>query len=138
MVRLGLPKQEIVLLQRPAGTNQTSRVLLLFSSAVLPKHDGFFFLTLPPMLQDAEELGVIFIGTESKGYSVRECVPNNARGNKWKYGVMVQTPERQFVFMCEQEQEQREWLQVLRRVLQRPMAPQDYASKHSTRSHSSH
>lgn len=89
-------------------------------------------------MQDAEELGVIFIGTESKGYSVRECVPNNARGNKWKYGVMVQTPERQFVFMCEQEQEQREWLQVLRRVLQRPMAPQDYASKHRTCSRTSH
>lgn len=87
-------------------------------------------------MQDAEELGVIFIGTESKGYSVTECVPQNARGNKWKYGVMVTTPERQFVFMCEQEQEQKEWLRVLRQVLQRPMAPQDYASKHSTCSHS--
>lgn len=80
-------------------------------------------------MQDAEELGVIFIGTESKGYSVKEYVPKHARGNKWKYGVMVVTPERQFVFMCEQEKEQREWLQVLRQVLQRPMAPQDYASK---------
>ncbi|KAE8283098.1 Arf-GAP with dual PH domain-containing protein 2 Centaurin-alpha-2 [Larimichthys crocea] len=51
---------------------------------------------------DAEELGVIFIGTENKGYSVKECVPKHARGNKWKCGVMVETPERQFVFMCEQ------------------------------------
>nr|XP_019958387.1 PREDICTED: arf-GAP with dual PH domain-containing protein 2-like [Paralichthys olivaceus] len=76
---------------------------------------------------DAEELGVIFIGTESKGYSVRECVPKHARGNKWKWGVMVETPERQFVFMCEQEMEQSEWLDALRQVLSRPMAPQDYA-----------
>ncbi|XP_042361630.1 arf-GAP with dual PH domain-containing protein 2 isoform X1 [Plectropomus leopardus] len=75
---------------------------------------------------DAEELGVIFIGTEKKGYSVRECVPKHARGNKWKCGVMVETPERQFVFMCEQQREQREWLDVLRQVLSRPMAPQDY------------
>lgn len=78
---------------------------------------------------DAEELGVIFIGTESKGYSVKEYVPLNTRGNKWKYGVMVTTPERQFVFMCEQEQERKEWLWVLRGVLRRPMAPQDYASE---------
>uniref|UniRef100_A0A3Q3WCU3 Uncharacterized protein n=1 Tax=Mola mola TaxID=94237 RepID=A0A3Q3WCU3_MOLML len=70
---------------------------------------------------DAEELGVIFIGTESKGYSVKECVPKHARGNKWKCCIMVETPERQFVFMCEQEREQREWLQALRQVLERPM-----------------
>lgn len=73
---------------------------------------------------------MIFIGTESKGYSVKEYVPLNTRGNKWKYGVMVTTPERQFVFMCEQEQERKEWLWVIRGVLRRPMAPQDYASKH--------
>uniref|UniRef100_A0A667W9K7 ArfGAP with dual PH domains 2 n=1 Tax=Myripristis murdjan TaxID=586833 RepID=A0A667W9K7_9TELE len=78
---------------------------------------------------DAEELGVVFIGTESNGYSVKECVPKNARGNKWKCGVLVETPERQFVFMCEQEREQKEWLDALRQVLFRPMAPQDYTSK---------
>lgn len=88
-------------------------------------------------MQDAEELGVIFIGTESKGYSVKEFVPLNTRGNKWKYGVMVTTPERQFVFMCEQEQERKEWLWVLRGVLRRPMAPQDYTSKHLF-THSNH
>uniref|UniRef100_A0A3B4GAN2 Arf-GAP with dual PH domain-containing protein 2-like n=1 Tax=Pundamilia nyererei TaxID=303518 RepID=A0A3B4GAN2_9CICH len=78
---------------------------------------------------DAEELGAIFIGTECKGYSVKECVPLNARGNKWKCGLMVETPERQFVFMCEQERDQREWLEALRKVLSRPMSPQDYTSK---------
>ncbi|XP_067472233.1 arf-GAP with dual PH domain-containing protein 2 isoform X1 [Thunnus thynnus] len=75
---------------------------------------------------DAEELGVIFIGTENSGYSVKECVPKHTRGNKWNYGVSVETPERQFVFMCEQEREQKEWLNALRQVLSRPMAPQDY------------
>ncbi|KAM7386745.1 hypothetical protein PAMA_009392 [Pampus argenteus] len=76
---------------------------------------------------DAEELGVIFIGTESNGYSVKDCVPKHARGNKWKCGVTVETPDRQFVFMCELEREQREWLNALRQVLSRPMAPQDYS-----------
>lgn len=75
---------------------------------------------------DAEELGAIFIGTEKNGYSVKDCVPRNARGNKWKCGVTMETPERQFIFMCEQEREQREWLEALRLVLSRPMAPQDY------------
>ncbi|XP_039680986.1 arf-GAP with dual PH domain-containing protein 2 isoform X2 [Perca fluviatilis] len=75
---------------------------------------------------DAEELGVIFIGPTNKGYSVKECVPKHSRGNRWKCGVMVGTPERQFVFMCEQEREQREWLDALRQVLSRPMSPQDY------------
>lgn len=82
------------------------------------------------LLQDAEELGGIFIGTESKGYSVKECVPTNARGNKWKCGLTVETPERQFVFMCEQVKEQKEWLEALKKVLSRPMSPQDYTSKH--------
>lgn len=80
-------------------------------------------------MQDAEELGVIFIGMEGKGYSVKECVPKHARGNKWKCGVMLETPERKFIFMCEQEREQREWLQALRQVLHRPMTPQDHTSK---------
>ncbi|XP_008284779.1 arf-GAP with dual PH domain-containing protein 2 isoform X3 [Stegastes partitus] len=80
---------------------------------------------------DAEELGVIFIGTESSGYSVKACVPKHARGNRWTCGVSVETPERQFVFMCEQEREQREWLEALRKVSSRPMAPQDYTSEHA-------
>ncbi|KAM3597127.1 uncharacterized protein V6R79_000183 [Siganus canaliculatus] len=75
---------------------------------------------------DAEELGVIFIGTESKGYFVTECVPTRARGNKWTCGIKVGTPERHFVFMCEQEKDQKEWLDALRQVLHRPMSPQDY------------
>ncbi|XP_071386794.1 arf-GAP with dual PH domain-containing protein 2 isoform X1 [Centroberyx affinis] len=82
---------------------------------------------------DAEELGVVFIGTESNGYSVKECVPKSARGNKWKCGVSVETPNRQFVFMCEQEREQREWLDALRQVLSRPMAPQDYTTEANIR-----
>ncbi|XP_060921490.1 arf-GAP with dual PH domain-containing protein 2 [Labrus mixtus] len=84
-------------------------------------------------LLDAEELGVIFIGTESKGYSVKECVPKHARGNKWKHGVLLETPERQFVFMCEQEREQREWINALRQVLLRPMSPQDYTIEANSR-----
>uniref|UniRef100_A0A4W4EJM9 ArfGAP with dual PH domains 2 n=1 Tax=Electrophorus electricus TaxID=8005 RepID=A0A4W4EJM9_ELEEL len=78
---------------------------------------------------DAVELGVIFIGTEHHGYSVNECMPKGARGNKWKCGLAVGTPNRQFIFMCEQERERKEWVDALRHVISKPMLPQDYASK---------
>ncbi|KAG7459537.1 hypothetical protein MATL_G00211630 [Megalops atlanticus] len=75
---------------------------------------------------DAVELGAVFIGTESHGYSVRESEPRGARGNRWKCGVTVETPDRQFVFMCEQERDQREWVEAFRQVISKPMLPQDY------------
>ncbi|XP_066530752.1 arf-GAP with dual PH domain-containing protein 2 isoform X2 [Hoplias malabaricus] len=75
---------------------------------------------------DPVELGVIFIGTENHGYSVGECVPKGTRGNKWKCGMTMETPDRQFVFMCEQERERNEWLEALRQVISKPMLPQDY------------
>ncbi|KAJ8363502.1 hypothetical protein SKAU_G00123330 [Synaphobranchus kaupii] len=78
---------------------------------------------------DAEELGAVFLGPESDGYSVRESQPRGTRGNKWKCGVTVETPDRQFVFMCEQELEQREWLEAFRLVISQPMTPQHYSTE---------
>uniref|UniRef100_A0A8D3CGJ1 ArfGAP with dual PH domains 2 n=1 Tax=Scophthalmus maximus TaxID=52904 RepID=A0A8D3CGJ1_SCOMX len=77
---------------------------------------------------DATELGAVFIGTESHSYSVSES-SCKSRGGRWHCGITLQTPGRQFVFMCEQEQERREWLEALRRVISQPMTPEDYASK---------
>ncbi|XP_061829430.1 arf-GAP with dual PH domain-containing protein 2 [Nerophis lumbriciformis] len=82
---------------------------------------------------DAQELGVIFIGTENNSYSVSDCAPKHTRGNKWKSGITMETPERQFVFMCQHEEEQREWLDALRQVISRPMVPQDYATEANIR-----
>ncbi|XP_036392937.1 arf-GAP with dual PH domain-containing protein 2-like [Megalops cyprinoides] len=82
---------------------------------------------------DAVELGAVFIGTENHGYSVRESLPKGTRGNKWKCGVTVETPDRQFVFMCEQEREQKEWVEAFREVISRPMVPQDYNTEANMR-----
>ncbi|XP_061085100.1 arf-GAP with dual PH domain-containing protein 2-like isoform X2 [Conger conger] len=76
--------------------------------------------------EDAVELGTVFIGTESLGYSVRESQPRGARGNKWRCGVTLETPDRQFVFMCENELSQREWVEAFRVVMAQPMTPQHY------------
>lgn len=96
--------------------NATDRKLLYFKTSL-----------------DAEELGAVFIGTENHGYSVKESQPKHARGRKWGCGVTMETPERTFVFTCEQEQDQREWLEAFRQVISQPMTPQHYTAEASIR-----
>ncbi|CAL8332995.1 unnamed protein product [Merluccius merluccius] len=74
---------------------------------------------------DALELGAVFIGTENYGYSVT----GRRRPGRWNWGIAMTTPGRQFIFMCEQEQDQREWLEALQEVISRPMTLQDYANE---------
>ena len=81
------------------------------------------------VLKDALELGSVFIGTEAHGYSVRESMPKSTICNKWKCGIVVETPNRQFAFMCEREQDQREWIKAFRQVIAQTMLPKHYASK---------
>lgn len=71
----------------------------------------------------------MFIGSENHSYSVSENSGRSVRGGRWCCGITLQTPGRQFVFMCEQEQEQKEWLEAFRKVISQPMTPEDYASK---------
>lgn len=71
----------------------------------------------------------MFIGTASHSYSVSENSGRSKRGGRWHCGITLQTPDREFVFMCEHDQEQREWLEAFRKVISQPMTPEDYASK---------
>ncbi|KAJ7989765.1 hypothetical protein DPEC_G00307910 [Dallia pectoralis] len=82
---------------------------------------------------DSEELGVVFIGTEDNSYSVGECTPKGTRGNKWKCGLTLETPDRVFVLMVEQEKEQKEWLEAFRLIISKPMQPQDYTTEANIR-----
>nr|XP_043883339.1 arf-GAP with dual PH domain-containing protein 2-like isoform X1 [Solea senegalensis] len=84
---------------------------------------------------DATELGAVFIGTESHGYSASESSSGSksTRGGRRHCGISLQTPGRQFVFLCEQEQEQREWLEAFRKVISQPMTPEDYANEANLR-----
>lgn len=74
-------------------------------------------------------MGAVFIGTASHGYAAAESGGPSSRGGRWHCGVTLQTPDREFVFMCEQQQEQKEWLEAFRKVIAQPMTPEDYASK---------
>ncbi|XP_039596208.1 arf-GAP with dual PH domain-containing protein 2 [Polypterus senegalus] len=82
---------------------------------------------------DATEKGSVFIGSKEHGYDVTNSLPKGARGNKWKCGITVVTPDRKFVFTCENERELREWIEVLNAVITRPMSPQDYTTEANVR-----
>ncbi|XP_048650653.1 arf-GAP with dual PH domain-containing protein 2 isoform X3 [Marmota marmota marmota] len=72
---------------------------------------------------DAFEQGQVFIGSKEQGYEVSEDLPKGIRGNRWKAGITIVTPERRFILTCATEKEQREWLESLRDVLCRPLTP---------------
>ncbi|XP_026890237.1 arf-GAP with dual PH domain-containing protein 2 isoform X5 [Acinonyx jubatus] len=72
---------------------------------------------------DAFEQGQVFLGSNEQGYDVYEDLPKGIRGNRWKAGLTIITPERRFVFTCPSEKEQREWLESFQDVLSRPLTP---------------
>ncbi|MEJ1272357.1 hypothetical protein NN561_003207 [Cricetulus griseus] len=73
--------------------------------------------------KDAFEQGQVLLGRNGQGYEVCEDLPKGTRGNRWKAGLTVITPERKFIFTCPSEKEQREWLESLRDVLSSPLSP---------------
>ncbi|XP_073902517.1 arf-GAP with dual PH domain-containing protein 2 isoform X6 [Castor canadensis] len=72
---------------------------------------------------DAFEQGQVFLGSKEQGYEVYEDLPKGIRGNRWKAGLTIVTPERRFIFTCASEKEQREWLESLRDVLSCHLSP---------------
>nr|XP_054607742.1 arf-GAP with dual PH domain-containing protein 2 isoform X2 [Nothobranchius furzeri] len=78
---------------------------------------------------DATDLGSVFIGSENHGYSVSESCGRNMRSGRWHCGITLETPGRQFVFMCEQEQERKEWMEAFRAIISQPMTPEDYSNE---------
>uniref|UniRef100_G3X346 ArfGAP with dual PH domains 2 n=1 Tax=Sarcophilus harrisii TaxID=9305 RepID=G3X346_SARHA len=70
---------------------------------------------------DAFEQGQVFIGRKEDGYEIHDELPKGIRGNRWKAGITIVTPERRFVFACPNEKEQREWLESLQHVLALPI-----------------
>ncbi|KAM8879086.1 arf-GAP with dual PH domain-containing protein 2-like isoform 2-T3 [Spinachia spinachia] len=78
---------------------------------------------------DASELGAVFIGTETHNYAAAEIGGPSSRRGRWHCGVTLRTPDREFVFMCEQQQEQKEWLEAFRKVIAQPMTAEDYANE---------
>ncbi|KAF6280409.1 ArfGAP with dual PH domains 1 [Rhinolophus ferrumequinum] len=76
---------------------------------------------------DAFARGEVFIGSRESGYTVLDRLPPSTQGHHWPHGITIVTPERRFLLACETESEQRAWLDAFRKVVDRPMLPQEYA-----------
>uniref|UniRef100_A0A7N8XKW5 Arf-GAP with dual PH domain-containing protein 1-like n=1 Tax=Mastacembelus armatus TaxID=205130 RepID=A0A7N8XKW5_9TELE len=76
---------------------------------------------------DAYARGEVFIGSKENSYTVLAGLPPSTQGYHWNHGITIVTPERKFLFACETEAEQRDWIAAFQRVINRPMRPQEYA-----------
>ncbi|XP_062447605.1 arf-GAP with dual PH domain-containing protein 2 isoform X2 [Rhea pennata] len=74
-----------------------------------------------PEPEDSSEQGHVFIGRTDEGYEVRAGFPQGVQMKKRKPGITMVTPTREFVFMCENDREQREWIDALNGVLAQPL-----------------
>lgn len=83
----------------------------------------------PPPPQDAFARGEVFIGSRESGYTVLDRLPASTQGHHWPHGITIVTPERRFLLACETEAEQRAWVEAFRKVVDRPMLPQEYAGE---------
>lgn len=89
-------------------------------------------------LKDAFAKGEVFLGNTGQGYSASAGLPAGTSCNgAWQQGITIQTPDRCFLFTCETESDQQDWLQHFNRVMSAQMSPQEYTSK-ETQSCSSH
>ncbi|KAM9119799.1 arf-GAP with dual PH domain-containing protein 2 isoform 3-T3 [Pangshura tecta] len=70
---------------------------------------------------DAFELGRVFIGSKEQGYEVQAGLPRGVRKKRWRAGLTIVTPHRKFVFVCENDREQKEWIAALNEVISRPV-----------------
>ncbi|XP_012584437.1 PREDICTED: arf-GAP with dual PH domain-containing protein 1 isoform X2 [Condylura cristata] len=86
--------------------------------------EGYMEKTGP---KDAFARGEVFIGSRESGYTVLDGLPPSTQGHHWPHGITIVTPERRFLLACETESEQRAWMEAFRKVVDRPMLPQEYA-----------
>lgn len=80
--------------------------------------------------QDAFAKGEVFLGNKDHGYSVSAGLPAGTHCNgAWQHGITIKTPDRCFLFTCETEGDQQEWLKHFSDVMSIQMSPQEYTSK---------
>ncbi|KAF7651294.1 hypothetical protein LDENG_00113000 [Lucifuga dentata] len=76
---------------------------------------------------DAYARGEVFIGSRENSYMVLPGLPSSIQGHHWQFGITIVTPDRKFLFACETEEEQKDWIAAFQTMINRPMLPQEYA-----------
>ncbi|KAM8773187.1 arf-GAP with dual PH domain-containing protein 1 isoform 1-T1 [Acanthopagrus schlegelii] len=76
---------------------------------------------------DAFAKGEVFLGSKDHGYNVYPGLPATAHCNgAWQHGITIETPDRCFLFTCETESDQQDWLKHFADVMSATMSPQEY------------
>ncbi|XP_043971549.1 arf-GAP with dual PH domain-containing protein 1 [Gambusia affinis] len=76
---------------------------------------------------DAFAKGEVFLGNNDNHYSASAGLPAGTHCNgAWQYGITIETPDRSFLFTCETESDQQDWLKHFKNVMNTQMSPQDY------------
>lgn len=72
--------------------------------------------------------GEVFLGHRDHGYSASPGLPAGTHCNgAWQHGITIVTPERSFLFTCETESDQTDWLKMFNDVISTVMSPQEYS-----------
>lgn len=118
MVHAG--RQEAGVLQRSSGGCRTN---------ALQNRPDYSVLMVCLCVQDAYARGEVFIGSKESGYTALDGLPPNIQGSHWQFGITIVTPDRKFLFACETEPNQKDWMAAFQTVINRPMLPQEYAGE---------
>ncbi|XP_019215865.1 arf-GAP with dual PH domain-containing protein 1 isoform X1 [Oreochromis niloticus] len=78
---------------------------------------------------DAFAKGEVFLGNKNYGYSASSGLPAGTHCNgAFEYGITIQTPDRCFLFTCETESDQQDWLKRFNDIMSAQMSPQEYTN----------
>ncbi|KAM6345052.1 arf-GAP with dual PH domain-containing protein 2 isoform 3-T3 [Alca torda] len=103
--------------------HQSGKEIVDWFNAIRAARYHYLRTTFPtvPEPEDAFAQGQVFIGRTDEGYEVRAGLPQGVRVKKRKPAITVATPMREFVFICENDREQREWIDALNGVIAQPL-----------------
>ncbi|XP_048869542.1 arf-GAP with dual PH domain-containing protein 1 [Brienomyrus brachyistius] len=77
---------------------------------------------------DAFAKGEVYLGHRDLGYRVCTGLPTGTHCNgAWQHGITIVTPDRSFLFTCESESEQQDWISHFSSVIGTSMSPQEYS-----------
>lgn len=82
--------------------------------------------------QDAFAKGEVFLGHRDHGYRVTIGLPAGTHyTGTWQYAITIETPDRSFLFTCETDTEQKDWMSHFNAIISTPMSPQEYTGNTS-------
>lgn len=114
MVYFRLP--EFNVLRKSFGKKKTNHLQAFTLSFI-------FYLITIIINQDPYPKGEIYLGEKGKNYAVLSGILPGLR--EYKFGFLLKTPERTWLFGAESEDERKSWITSILSVLETPVTPHD-------------